>query len=117
MEAVGAGWLRVREMRLPSSSRAFASEIVLTGPSLSCFVLREIVPSFVNAGPRYRKYHISFGVLPCLYKEPFWPKLFGILCLGMFFLRETCPIGSAQLLAVMRTIGAVWAGEPVGRRE
>src|ERR1039457_4981727 len=104
-------------MRLPSSSRAFASENVLTGPSFSCFVLRRIVPSFVNAGPRYRKYHISFGVLPCLYKEPFWPKLFGILCLGMFPPTETCSVVSAQLLPVRGIVGAGWAGEPAGRWE
>src|ERR1039457_6146377 len=45
---------------------------------------------------------------------PFWPKLFGMLCLGMFFrFRETRLVGLAQVGMV---VGAGSAGSESGRR-
>src|ERR1035437_10243343 len=45
---------------------------------------------------------------------PFWPKLFGMLCLGMFFrFRETRLVGFAQVGVV---VGAGSAGSESGRR-
>src|ERR1017187_10042550 len=93
-----------------SLTQASASVIWLTSPNLSFFGLSTYLPFGNLTGRRYLPYHI--GVKPRLYRYPCCRKLRGILHLGMFFLRETCPIGSAQLGAVL---AARSAGSGPGR--